>query len=76
MKESYDAIVIGTGQAGPPLAVRLAGAGRRVAIIEHERFGGTCVNRTLNWVGRSVGEYSAVSGLTLSAQRLASAFVP
>jgi pyruvate/2-oxoglutarate dehydrogenase complex dihydrolipoamide dehydrogenase (E3) component len=44
MKESYDAIVIGTGQAGPPLAVRLAGAGQRVAIIERDRFGGTCVN--------------------------------
>ena len=40
----YDAIVIGTGQAGPPLAVRLAGAGMKVAIIERKRFGGTCVN--------------------------------
>jgi pyruvate/2-oxoglutarate dehydrogenase complex dihydrolipoamide dehydrogenase (E3) component len=44
MKETYDAIVIGTGQAGPSLAVRLAGAGQRVAIIERNRFGGTCVN--------------------------------
>ena len=44
MPESYDAIVIGTGQAGPSLAVRLAGAGQRVAIIERGRFGGTCVN--------------------------------
>lgn len=44
MNESYDAIVIGTGQAGPSLAVRLAGAGQRVAIIERGRFGGTCVN--------------------------------
>ncbi len=42
--ESYDAIVIGTGQAGPSLARRFAGAGRRVAIIERGRFGGTCVN--------------------------------
>ncbi len=42
--ESYDAIVIGTGQAGPSVARRLAGAGRRVAIIERGRFGGTCVN--------------------------------
>ncbi|MFM9846262.1 MAG: FAD-containing oxidoreductase [Hyphomicrobiaceae bacterium] len=40
----FDAIVIGTGQAGPALAHRLAGAGRRVAIIERHRFGGTCVN--------------------------------
>jgi pyruvate/2-oxoglutarate dehydrogenase complex dihydrolipoamide dehydrogenase (E3) component len=44
MKETYDAIVIGTGQAGPSLAVRLAGAGQRVAIVERNRFGGTCVN--------------------------------
>lgn len=40
----YDAIVIGTGQAGPSLAVRLAGAGMKTAIIERKRFGGTCVN--------------------------------
>jgi pyruvate/2-oxoglutarate dehydrogenase complex dihydrolipoamide dehydrogenase (E3) component len=40
----FDAIVIGTGQAGPALAHRLAAAGRRVAIIERHRFGGTCVN--------------------------------
>jgi pyruvate/2-oxoglutarate dehydrogenase complex dihydrolipoamide dehydrogenase (E3) component len=42
--EKYDAIVIGTGQAGPSLAVRLAKAGRRTAIIERKLFGGTCVN--------------------------------
>ena len=41
---SYDAIVIGTGQAGPLLARRLAAVGRKVAIIERGRFGGTCVN--------------------------------
>jgi pyruvate/2-oxoglutarate dehydrogenase complex dihydrolipoamide dehydrogenase (E3) component len=41
---SYDAIVIGTGQAGPSLARRLAGSGRKVAIIERKAFGGTCVN--------------------------------
>jgi len=40
----YDAIVIGTGQAGPSLAVRLAREGWRVAIVERGRFGGTCVN--------------------------------
>jgi pyruvate/2-oxoglutarate dehydrogenase complex dihydrolipoamide dehydrogenase (E3) component len=44
MATTYDAIVIGTGQAGPSLAVRLASAGMRVAIIERKRFGGTCVN--------------------------------
>ena len=41
---SYDAIVIGTGQAGPSLAARLAGAGMKVAVIERKLFGGTCVN--------------------------------
>jgi pyruvate/2-oxoglutarate dehydrogenase complex dihydrolipoamide dehydrogenase (E3) component len=41
---NYDAIIIGTGQAGPPLARRLAEAGKKVAIIERHLFGGTCVN--------------------------------
>ena len=40
----YDAIIIGTGQAGPSLARRLAAAGQKVAIIERKLFGGTCVN--------------------------------
>ena len=44
MSEKYDAIVIGTGQAGPPLAVRLGQTGRKTAIIERKRIGGTCVN--------------------------------
>ena len=44
MAEHFDAIVIGTGQAGPALAVRLAQAGRRTAILERKRIGGTCVN--------------------------------
>src|SRR4051794_3964916 len=44
MSESFDAIVIGTGQSGPPLAVRLARAGRKTAIIERRIIGGTCVN--------------------------------
>jgi len=41
---AYDAIIIGTGQAGPSLARRLATAGMRVAIVERKLFGGTCVN--------------------------------
>jgi len=40
----YDAIIIGTGQAGPSLARRLAAAGMTVAIAERQLFGGTCVN--------------------------------
>ncbi len=41
---NYDAIIIGTGQAGPSLAARFAAAGMRVAIVERHKFGGTCVN--------------------------------
>jgi pyruvate/2-oxoglutarate dehydrogenase complex dihydrolipoamide dehydrogenase (E3) component len=44
MMQRFDAIVIGTGQSGPSLAHRLVRAGRRVAIAERKRFGGTCVN--------------------------------
>jgi len=40
----FDAIIIGTGQAGPSLAGRLAKSGRHVAIVERKLFGGTCVN--------------------------------
>jgi pyruvate/2-oxoglutarate dehydrogenase complex dihydrolipoamide dehydrogenase (E3) component len=41
---SYDALVIGGGQAGPFLAARLAAAGMKVALVEREHLGGTCVN--------------------------------
>ncbi len=44
MSTRYDAIIIGTGQAGPPLAARLSAAGMKVAIVERGAFGGTCVN--------------------------------
>jgi pyruvate/2-oxoglutarate dehydrogenase complex dihydrolipoamide dehydrogenase (E3) component len=69
MATTYDAIIIGTGQAGPSLAVRLASTGMKVAIIERKRFGGTCVNtgciptKTLvasaraAYVARHAGEY-------------------
>ena len=71
---SLDAIVIGTGQAGPALAVRLAGHGWRTAIVERGEFGGTCVNngctptKTLvasaraAWVARHAADY----GVTLA----------
>lgn len=42
--ENWDALVVGAGQAGPALAVRLAQAGHRTALIERDRLGGTCVN--------------------------------
>ncbi|GGJ45280.1 mercuric reductase [Neoroseomonas lacus] len=44
MSLTFDAIIVGAGQAGPPLAGRLTDAGMRVAIIERKYFGGTCVN--------------------------------
>jgi pyruvate/2-oxoglutarate dehydrogenase complex dihydrolipoamide dehydrogenase (E3) component len=44
MAERFDAIIIGAGQAGPPLAGRLTDAGQTVAVIERKLVGGTCVN--------------------------------
>jgi pyruvate/2-oxoglutarate dehydrogenase complex dihydrolipoamide dehydrogenase (E3) component len=44
LSRHFDAIIIGTGQAGPPLAARFSAAGKAVAIIERHKFGGTCVN--------------------------------
>ncbi|HEY7238202.1 MAG TPA: FAD-containing oxidoreductase [Burkholderiales bacterium] len=44
MPTRFDAIVVGTGQAGPALAARFAGKGMKVAVIERDKFGGTCVN--------------------------------
>jgi pyruvate/2-oxoglutarate dehydrogenase complex dihydrolipoamide dehydrogenase (E3) component len=42
--KNFDALIIGMGQAGPSLAGRLAGAGMKVAVVEQDKFGGTCVN--------------------------------
>ncbi|MGO4673970.1 FAD-containing oxidoreductase [Bosea sp. 2YAB26] len=44
MNRTFDAIIIGAGQAGPSLAGRMTGAGLSVAIVERHLFGGTCVN--------------------------------
>jgi pyruvate/2-oxoglutarate dehydrogenase complex dihydrolipoamide dehydrogenase (E3) component len=44
MNRRFDAIVIGTGQAGPSMAARLTAAGRDVAIVERHLVGGTCLN--------------------------------
>ena len=72
--KKYDAIVIGTGQAGPALAARLSAADRKVAVIERERFGGTCVNtgciptKTLvasayaAYLARRAGDYGVTIG--------------
>ncbi len=42
--QKYDAIIIGSGQAGTPLSTALAGAGMRTALIERKHVGGTCIN--------------------------------
>lgn len=44
MTQRFDAIIIGAGQAGPPLAGRLTSAGMSVAVVERKLIGGTCVN--------------------------------
>ena len=44
MTRRFDAIVIGAGQAGPPMAARIAATGKTVALIERKLIGGTCVN--------------------------------
>ena len=44
MSEAFDALIIGAGQAGPPLAGRLTAAGMKVALVERHLIGGTCVN--------------------------------
>jgi pyruvate/2-oxoglutarate dehydrogenase complex dihydrolipoamide dehydrogenase (E3) component len=71
---AYDAIVIGAGQSGPSLAVRLAQAGQRVALIEKSELGGTCVNngciptKTLvasaraAWVARNAARWGVAIG--------------
>jgi len=72
MSTNYDAIVIGAGQAGPPLAERLGKAGLKTAIIERHLLGGTCVNvgciptKTLvgsarvAWQARQAAEFGVV----------------
>jgi pyruvate/2-oxoglutarate dehydrogenase complex dihydrolipoamide dehydrogenase (E3) component len=69
---SFDALVIGTGQAGPALAVRLAEHGWKTALVERGEFGGTCVNngctptKTLvasaraAWVARHAADFGVI----------------
>src|SRR3984893_5206711 len=70
----FNAIIIGTGQAGPSLAFRLAGAGMKVAVVERHLVGGTCVNTGCTptkalvasayaaRLGRRAAEYGVVIG--------------
>jgi pyruvate/2-oxoglutarate dehydrogenase complex dihydrolipoamide dehydrogenase (E3) component len=74
MRNTHDALIIGAGQAGPPLAARLTAAGMSVGLVERKFFGGTCVNtgciptKTLvasayaAHLARRAGEYGVVIG--------------
>jgi pyruvate/2-oxoglutarate dehydrogenase complex dihydrolipoamide dehydrogenase (E3) component len=74
MSRSFDAIVIGGGQAGPFLAARLADAGQQVALVERRFMGGTCVNdgcqptKTLvasarvAWLARRAADFGVSTG--------------
>ncbi|HEU4645402.1 MAG TPA: FAD-containing oxidoreductase [Burkholderiales bacterium] len=71
---SFDAVVVGTGQAGPALAARLSGAGMSVAVVERGKFGGTCVNDGCTptkamvasayaaFIARRAGDYGVATG--------------
>ena len=76
MNTQYDAIIIGAGQAGPFLAARLCSAGRRVALVEKEHVGGTCVNvgctPTKAMVASARGVQQARRGVRNSVSRLQS----
>lgn len=75
---AFDSIVIGAGQSGPSLAVRLAKAGEKVALVERRGLGGTCVNdgciptKTLvasaraAWVARSAARWGVDVGGPIS----------
>src|SRR5262245_5440044 len=72
--EKFDSIVIGSGQAGNPLARALAGAGMKTAVIEKSHVGGTCINvgctptktmvasARVAWLARRAGEYGVHAG--------------
>jgi len=64
--QRYDAIIIGSGQAGTPLAFRFASEGRKVAFIEKEHFGGTCLNEgctpTKTYVASARRMFDAMNG--------------
>lgn len=63
--KQFDAIIIGAGQAGVPLAKKLARAGKRVALVEKRWMGGTCVNDgctpTKAWVASAKAAYMAAN---------------
>jgi pyruvate/2-oxoglutarate dehydrogenase complex dihydrolipoamide dehydrogenase (E3) component len=72
--QRYDAIVVGSGQGGNPLAKALGAAGRKTAVIEREHVGGTCVNvgctptktmvasARVAYLARRAGDYGVITG--------------
>ncbi|MGF6994599.1 FAD-containing oxidoreductase [Paraburkholderia sp. GAS32] len=72
MPQHFDAVVIGTGQGGTPLAVRLGQSGRKTAVIERGAFGGTCVNvgctPTKSYVASARGAHVARHAADLGVQ--------
>jgi len=72
MMKQYDAIIIGAGQAGGPLAKKLARAGKKTAIIEKRWVGGTCVNDgctpTKTWVASAKAAYMAAHSAPLGVK--------
>jgi pyruvate/2-oxoglutarate dehydrogenase complex dihydrolipoamide dehydrogenase (E3) component len=72
--EHFDAVIIGTGQAGKPLAGAFAEAGWRTAVLERDRVGGTCVVRgctptktmaacaRVAYLARKAGDYGVQKG--------------
>jgi pyruvate/2-oxoglutarate dehydrogenase complex dihydrolipoamide dehydrogenase (E3) component len=73
-EDNYDAIVIGAGQSGGPLATALARAGSRTALVEREHVGGTCINEgctptktmvasaRVAYLARRAGDYGVQNG--------------
>src|SRR5476649_2268249 len=63
--QKYDAIIIGAGQAGVPLAKKLAQAGKKTVLVEKRWIGGTCVNDgctpTKTWVASAKAAYMAAN---------------
>jgi pyruvate/2-oxoglutarate dehydrogenase complex dihydrolipoamide dehydrogenase (E3) component len=81
--QPYDAIIIGSGQAGTPLSTALAEAGMRTALIERKHVGGTCVNEgctptktmvasgRVAYLARRAADYGVHTGaITVDLQRV------
>ena len=61
--ETFDAIIIGTGQSGKPLAIALGNAGWKTAVVERKHVGGTCINYGCTPTKTMVASARACAGL-------------